>query len=66
MLDAVDVVLEASRDGEDEGDTDDADRPGEGDEDGAGFFGEEVVKRKAEGSPERHVGLFGLFLDVFA
>ena len=56
LLDPVDIGLDAGGEGEDQGDADDADGPGQGGEHRAALFGQQVVQGEPQGRGKGHGG----------
>ena len=65
FLDLVDVVLKAGREGQDQGDADNADGSREGGQKCPPLLGHEVVETQAKGCRERHGGLSQVFVNGF-
>ena len=59
-----DVVVHAACQGQNRRDADNADRSGEGGEEGAPFLGHQVVEGQAEGREEGHARLLGALLGI--
>ena len=58
LLDLLNVTVDAGGQGQDQGDADDADGPGEAGQQGPALLGHEVVQGQGEGGGEAHGGLF--------